>query len=150
MNKINILIYIFTLWLVCLLFAITLLLFWSSSDILYFDGLCPDFILNHATHKELDLSNTMRSYNNYTVNSETSSYFNDNSSFNENRPLFDNKPLHEETQTTSIYNKCKNTTSKLYLELKYKTKLIEHKIKLFDRTLSWFFKGSRPGGGRGL
>jgi hypothetical protein len=77
----------------------------------------------------------MRSYDNYTVNSETSSYFNDNSSFNENRPLFDNKPLHEETQTTSIYNKCKNTTSKLYLELKYKTKLIEHKIKLFDRTL---------------
>ena len=25
-----------------------------------------------------------------------------------------------------------------------------HKIKLFDRTLSWFFKRSKPGGGRGL
>jgi uncharacterized protein (UPF0333 family) len=34
--------------------------------------------------------------------------------------------------------------------IKYTSKNAVHKIKVFERTLSWFFKGSKPGGGRGL
>jgi hypothetical protein len=42
-----------------------------------------------------------------------------------------------------VYNKLKNNINN-------KAKLVANKIKVFDRTLSWFFKGSKPGGGRGL
>jgi hypothetical protein len=30
------------------------------------------------------------------------------------------------------------------------TELIKHKLKVVDRTFSWFFKKGKPGGGRGL
>lgn len=36
------------------------------------------------------------------------------------------------------------------INLKNTTDIVTHKFKVFDRTFSWFFKGSRPGGGRGL
>lgn len=45
--------------------------------------------------------------------------------------------------SSKIFNKIKNN-------LNNTTKYTVQKIKVFDRTLSWFFKGSRPGGGRGL
>lgn len=44
----------------------------------------------------------------------------------------------------------KITFNKLKDKINNKAKYAAHKIKVFDRALSWFFKGSRPGGGRGL
>jgi hypothetical protein len=36
------------------------------------------------------------------------------------------------------------------MDVEKQTRFIVHKIKLYNRTLSWFLKGSKPGGGRGL
>jgi hypothetical protein len=44
----------------------------------------------------------------------------------------------------------KKTFNKLKDKINNKAKYAVHKIKVFDRALSWFFRGSRPGGGRGL
>jgi hypothetical protein len=45
--------------------------------------------------------------------------------------------------SNKMFNKIKNNINK-------STKYATHKIKIVDRTLSWFFKRSKPGGGRGL
>jgi len=42
-----------------------------------------------------------------------------------------------------VFNRIKDNINK-------NGKLITHKFKVIDRTLSWFFKRGRPGGGRGL
>jgi hypothetical protein len=68
-----------------------------------------------------------------------------------------------EDKDSLIFNlKCnKNSNSPIFLkniiiikqiktDIEKQTKFIIHKIKLYNRTLSWFFKGSKPGGGRGL
>lgn len=36
------------------------------------------------------------------------------------------------------------------MEVEKQIRFVVYKIKLYNRTLSYFFKGSRPGGGRGL
>lgn len=42
-----------------------------------------------------------------------------------------------------VFNSLKNNINN-------NTELVTHKLKVVDRTLSWFFKRSKPGGGRGL
>jgi hypothetical protein len=43
---------------------------------------------------------------------------------------------------------------KAFNDIKYNinenTVIVVHKLRVIDRTLSWFFKRSKPGGGRGL
>jgi hypothetical protein len=39
---------------------------------------------------------------------------------------------------------------KVFKDIKNNSKLAIHKLKVIKRTFAWFFKGSRPGGGRGL
>jgi len=54
----------------------------------------------------------------------------------------------------NFIDKYKYASSKMLNKIKNNldntTKYTVQKIKLFDKTLSWFFKRSRPGGGRGL
>jgi len=44
----------------------------------------------------------------------------------------------------------KATVQDIKYSLKHTTDIVVHKFKVMDRTLVWFFKGSKPGGGRGL
>ncbi len=61
-----------------------------------------------------------------------------NLSYSEINSVFCNKSL-----KSNIFKQFKNDVEK-------QARFIVHKIKLYNRTLSWFFKGSKPGGGRGL
>lgn len=63
-------------------------------------------------------------------------------SFSEDKQFFFKLKKYQEA-SKKTFNKLKNNINN-------KAKYAAHKIKIFDRTLSWFFRGSRPGGGRGL
>jgi hypothetical protein len=40
--------------------------------------------------------------------------------------------------------------NKLKENIQIKSKIVSRNLTRLDRTVSWFFKGSKPGGGRGL
>lgn len=48
------------------------------------------------------------------------------------------------------WNKCHTVFSNFKSDIKTNINVTKHNFKVFDRTFSWFFKGSKPGGGRGL
>jgi hypothetical protein len=54
----------------------------------------------------------------------------------------------------SFFNKYKEASKNIFNKIKNninnKAKYARHKIKKVDRTLSWLFRGGKPGGGRGL
>lgn len=60
----------------------------------------------------------------------------------------------EDINRISFLGKYKKATSKIYNKfidkINNKAKHAAHKIKKFEKTLSWIFKGSKPGGERGL
>lgn len=68
----------------------------------------------------------------------------DNSS--ENTPSYSCININSACSVSNI----KNNISILFNELKNDTKFAMHKIKVFDRTLSWIFKRNRPNSGRGV
>ena len=72
------------------------------------------------------------------------------------RPSFSSLDYSEvHSSTSNILNNNNNIIksnilTQLKTRVKDRTRFFVLKIKLYNRTLSYFFKGSRPGGGRGL
>lgn len=89
-----------------------------------------------------DLSSTSLNNADNRSNSERSSLSYSSSFSSQDVHCFNSLDKYKEA-SSRIFNKIKNNINN-------KTKYASHKIKIFDRTLSWFFKGSKPGGGRGL
>lgn len=59
-----------------------------------------------------------------------------------------NYPSYEEFKKT--WNPNMDIISELKKQLKSEVEEASHKVSLTKRSISWFIKGSKPGGGRGL
>jgi len=117
--------------------------------------LCIDYI-NDICIKEyiFDINNTL-----YQKISSCEITRNDRSFETEDkglpRPSFSSLDYSEvHSSTSNIINNNNiiksNILTQLKTRIKDRTRFFVLKIKLYNRTLSYFFKGSRPGGGRGL
>lgn len=84
----------------------------------------------------------------YTLSNDSSDYINHRSFEYENNRC---STLNYSDTSYFTLKKIKSSVFKdINTDIEKQTKFILYKIKLYNRTLSWFFKGSKPGGGRGL
>lgn len=133
MNKLLNIIYTILLVLGCCIFIDMLFLFYMN--IFYIQEMLFETNNNYLVTD--DLINFKDSFtDNSSVNSECScSSCSCRSSNNSN--------VANTIKLLKVFKDCKNN-------IKDKTRLVIFKLKKIDRKLSWFFKSSRPGGGRGL
>jgi hypothetical protein len=91
------------------------------SDVCFRSDL-PDLSDRNGSSYSSDRSSTSSSFNHYSCSNFFGNY---------------------KEASTKVLNNIKH-------EIKDNSKLAIHKFKVYKRTFAWFFKGSRPGGGRGL
>ena len=157
LKKINIYIYFSSLFIIILFLFLFLSLINLDFFLLYnhfqeitIDMSSDNLRINHDLDKSLDNSENISSERSYSshcnrISSSSSSSCSCSCSCS---------CLSEDINHVNLLGKYKKTTSRLYHKYKdkinNKTKSVAHKIKKFEKTITWFFKGSNPGGGRGL
>ena len=161
MNKIlnNINIFIFILF---SLLIIVLFLFLQIFSFDYFLFYNIDIFYDHLIVND-NLSNTfLDNSENTSLNNKENTIYSDRSSCScstcsctlrsstRSSSLLTSEHIHR----FSFINKYKEASKKIFNKFKYninnKAKYAAHKVNKLDKTLSWFFKGSKPEGGRGL
>jgi hypothetical protein len=113
-----------------------------------------NFYLESFTYCNTYEGNDINTITDYFRISEDSSLNNSESRLHSDRSSSSFSFNSEDVHCFNFINKYKEVSSiwfnKLKNNLNNNAKHAAHKIKVLDRTLSWFFKGSKPGGGRGL